>query len=81
MLQGASIAEFRAIQAAKLASIIAQAVNCVVSYFEGELRMEVSASESVITSSMPAVAQLTETLIRDSKAKAGKDRCMQVLVS
>ena len=63
-------ADMRFLQACKLARIVATAINVIVTYFEDELGMEVSAPKSKITSSVPAVARFTQTLVKKNKATA-----------
>ena len=67
---GATPAEHRAQRATKLAADIARAVNYVIKYFEEELRMDVSGTKSAYTASMPAIAQMAQTLTTKQKVKA-----------
>ena len=66
----ASVAEHRHMCATSLAADIAHAINCVVRFFEDGMGMEVSASKSVITATMPALARMTEAMVIRGKATA-----------
>ena len=57
-------------QAYQIAKIIAQAVNIIVDYFESELGMEVSASKSKVTATLPAIARASAAMITKGKATA-----------
>ena len=63
-------AEKKFIAACELAGLISKAVNLIVAFFEDEMRMEVSAEQSRITSSIPALARMSQAMVKGGKAKA-----------